>query len=202
MKQLIIETKLLRIRNLKATDLAAFYFYRANPDVTKYQGFDVYTMEEAKEFIQGQCSKEFGKAGEWVQYGIENRMTGELIGDCAIKLHQCDIRIAAIGITVSHTQQKKGYAKESVTALLNFLFGIKDFHRVTATVDTENTASIQLLKSVGFKQEGHFIENIHFKRKWGSEYQFAMLKKEWEVVPNKKVKKQSTVDLDLTMLWL
>jgi len=47
-----------------------------------------------------------------------------------------------------------------------------------AAVDTQNIASIQLLKSVGFRQEGHFIENIFFKVKWGNEYQYAMLKKE------------------------
>ena len=45
-----------------------------------------------------------------------------------------------------------------------------------AAVDTQNIASIQLLKSVGFRQEGHFIENIFFKVKWGNEYQYAMLR--------------------------
>jgi RimJ/RimL family protein N-acetyltransferase len=44
-------------------------------------------------------------------------------------------------------------------------------------VDAQNIASIQLLKSVGFRQEGHFIENIFFKVQWGNEYQYAMLKK-------------------------
>jgi RimJ/RimL family protein N-acetyltransferase len=27
---------------------------------------------------------------------------------------------------------------------------------------------------------GHFIENIFFKGKWGSEFQYAMLKREWD----------------------
>ena len=86
MQKIVIETKRLQIRNLKDTDLTAFHFYRSNPEVTKYQGFDVYTIEQAKEFIQEQQNKEFGKAGEWVQYGIENKKTGKIIGDCAINL--------------------------------------------------------------------------------------------------------------------
>ena len=186
MQKLIIDTDRLQIRNLKATDLTEFHFYRSNPDVTKYQGFDVYTNEQAKEFIQEQLDKEFGKPGEWIQYGIENKKTGKIIGDCAIKLDQYDSRIAEIGITVSHTEQKNGYAKETLIAILNFLFTIEDFHRVTEIVDAENIASIQLLKSVGFKQEGHFIENIFFKGKWGSEFQYAILKKEWEELKIKK----------------
>ena len=64
--------------------------------------------------------------------------------------------------------------------LLKFLFDSKAVHRVVETVDAENTASINLLKSTGFRQEGHFIENIFFNGKWGSEFQYAMLKREWD----------------------
>jgi [ribosomal protein S5]-alanine N-acetyltransferase len=179
MNSLIINTERLDIRNLKLVDLTDFHFYRSNPEVTKYQGFDVLTIEQAKEFIKSHAGKTFENPGEWVQYGIENRSTGKLIGDCAIKLNQNDNRIAEVGITISHTEQKKGYAKEALVGILNYLFGLKNFHRVVEIVDAENLASIQLLKSVGFRQEGYFVENIFFKGKWGSEYQFAMLEKEW-----------------------
>ena len=138
------------------------------------------TMEQAEEFIKGNSTKDFGKPGEWVQYGIENNETRRLIGDCAIKLDQYDTRIAEIGITISHLEQKKGYAKEVLMGVLTFLFDTKEIHRVVEKVDAENIASISLLKSIGFKQEGHFIENIFFKGKWGSEFQYAMLKREWD----------------------
>ena len=85
-----------------------------------------------------------------------------------------------MGITISHLEQKKGYAKETLLSILAFLFDTKKIHRVVEIVDAENIASINLLKSTGFKQEGHFIENIFFKGKWGSEYQFALLKREWD----------------------
>jgi RimJ/RimL family protein N-acetyltransferase len=52
--------------------------------------------------------------------------------------------------------------------------------RVVETVDIENKASIELLKCIGFRREGHFIENTWSKGKWGSEFQFAMLKSEWK----------------------
>lgn len=180
MEKLKIITPRLHIRHLELTDLSDFHIYRSNPEVTKYQGFDVMTVEQAGAFIKKNAVKHYGKAGEWVQYGIENKETGKLIGDCAIKLQQ-DARIAEIGITISHLEQKKGYAKEVMLAILAFLFDEKEIHRVVETVDAENTASINLLKSVGFRQEGHFIENIFFKGKWGSEFQYAMLKREWNI---------------------
>jgi RimJ/RimL family protein N-acetyltransferase len=179
MISLLIETDRLRIRNLVISDLVRFHSYRSNPEVTKYQGFDVFTLDQATAFIRENAERKFGIAGQWVQYGIEDKATGNLIGDCAIKLNENDTRLGEIGVTISPEEQKRGYAKEVLTAILNFLFNLKDFHRVTETVDAENAASIQLLRSLGFRQEGHFIENIYFKGKWGSEYQFAMLKREW-----------------------
>lgn len=180
LERLNIATPRLNIRNLKRTDLNDFYLYRSNPDVTKYQGFDVMTLAQADEFIKDQLDKEFGTAGKWIQFGIENRTTGKIIGDCAVKLDQNDIRIAEIGITISHLDQGKGYAKEVLSALLKFLFTSQNICRVVEIVDSENVAAIHLLKSLGFRQEGHFIENIFFKGKWGSEFQFAMLKREWD----------------------
>jgi len=179
-EKLNIKTDRLLIRNLKLTDLRDFHIYRSNPDVTKYQDFDVMTLEQAREFIQSQKDKQFGQAGEWVQYAIENRATNKLIGDCAIKLDQADTRIAEIGITISHLDQNNGFAKEVFMGILTFLFNAKGIHRVVEIVDTENIASINLLKSTGFRQEGYFIENIFFKGKWGSEFQYAMLKREWD----------------------
>jgi RimJ/RimL family protein N-acetyltransferase len=179
MEKLNIQTTRLKIRHLELSDLSDFHIYRSNPEVTKYQSFDVMTIEQAEKFIIDNSTKQFGKAGEWVQYGIENVETSQLIGDCAIKLDLYDTRIAEIGITISNFEQKKGFAKEVLYGILTFLFTTKEIHRVVEIVDAENIASINLLKSLGFKQEGHFIENIFFKGKWGSEFQFAMLKREW-----------------------
>ena len=181
-QKLIINTERLQIRSLKSTDLPEFHAYRSKPEVMKYQGSDVMDMEQARIFIEQQTDKIFGKAGEWVQYGIALKLTGKIVGDCAIKLDAYDTRIAEVGMTIADTEQQKGYAKETFKGILNFLFSIDNFHRVVEIVDAENAASIQLLKSTGFKQEGHFIENIFFKGKWGSEFQYAMLKREWELI--------------------
>ena len=187
MQKLTINTNRLTIRNLKTSDLNDFYFYRCNPEVTKYQGFDVFNLEQSLLFINEQKDKNFGRLGEWVQYAIENKATNKIIGDCSIKLDQYDARIAEIGITISHIEQQKGFATEVLCAILDFLLEIVDFHRVTETVDAQNVASIQLLTKLGFKKEGHFIENIFFKGKWGSEMQFAMLKRDYHELRNKNL---------------
>jgi len=175
-----ILTSRLHIRNLKLSDLNDFLIYRSNPEVTKYQGFDVMTPEQAEKFILKYTGKKFGKPGEWVQYGIESQETGKIIGDCAIRLNRTHVEIAEIGITISHLEQRKGYGKETLLGILSYLFDTLQIRRVVETVDAENIASINLLKSTGFRLEGHFIENIFFKGSWGSEFQYAMLRREWQ----------------------
>lgn len=182
METLKITTRRLIIRNLKTDDLTDFYLYRSNQEVTRYQGFDVMTITEAEKFIKSQLDLKFGKPGQWVQYGLELKSTERIVGDCAIKLQEADRRIAEIGITVSHLAQRKGYAREAILGILAFLFDHRNVRRVVETVDVENLASVELLESIGFRREGHFIENLFFKGKWGSEYQYALLKREWDAL--------------------
>ncbi len=179
-----ISTSRLTIRNLELKDLDDFFEYRSNPEVTEYQGFDVMTLSETERFIISQCKKEFGILGEWVQYGIEERMSGRLVGDCAIRLLEEESESAEIGITISHLHQRKGFAKEVMNGILKFLFDKKNIHRVVELTDVKNTASVNLLKSCGFRKEGHFVESRIFKGNRCSEYQYAMLKREWDDMKN------------------
>src|SRR5688572_14028012 len=78
----------LLIRNLRIEDLEEFHAYRSEPEVTRYQGFGTFTIQQAASFIMEQKDKVFGNPGEWVQYAIVNMQTQKLVGDCAIKLDE------------------------------------------------------------------------------------------------------------------
>jgi [ribosomal protein S5]-alanine N-acetyltransferase len=179
MSNILFSTNRLMIRNLKDSDLEDFYQYRSKPEIAKYQGFDPFSREQAGNFISAQKEKVFGTPGEWMQFGIEVSETGKLVGDCAIHLRNENPLIAELGITISDMYHRRGYAKETMSGLMDFLFLKKKIHRIVETVDAENNASILLLKSLSFRQEAHFINSIFFKGKWGSEFQFAMLRSEW-----------------------
>ncbi len=61
---------------------------------------------------------------------------------------------------------------------LHYAFGELNKHRVIATTDVLNVASHRLLEKLGFRREGHFIQNIFFKGAWSDEYQYALLRSE------------------------
>ena len=66
--------------------------------------------------------------------------------------------------------------------MLDYLFAELDLHRVIAITDVENVSSFSMLDRLGFRREGHFVENLMFKGQWASEYHYAMLKREWETL--------------------
>jgi len=51
---------------------------------------------------------------------------------------------------------------------------------VFASTDVLNRPAVALFQRLGFRQEAHLVEHLWFKGQWGSEYVFAMLKREWE----------------------
>jgi len=177
---ILLTTPRLILRPFQESDLEAFVAYRSDPDVARYQSWTVpYTLAQAIEFLQEMALAQVGKPGTWYQLAIERHSQPGIIGDCAFQRWADDEHQAQIGFTFSRLYQKQGYATEAVHALLGYLFGELQLHRVTATCDAENIASFKLLERVGMRREAHFIENIWFKGAWGSEYGYALLHREW-----------------------
>jgi len=176
----LLETDRLRIRQFRDSDLESFFNYRNDPDVARYQGWDVpYPHEKAVEFVAEMSAKEPDVRGEWLQAAIEEISTGQMVGDAAFFVKKDDPQ-AYIGCTIAPPFWRKGYGMEATRRLLDYLFGELDLHRVIAITDVENVASYSVLERMGFRQEGHFVENLMFKGHWASEYHYAMLKQEWE----------------------
>ena len=182
---LLIKTARLLLRPFQETDLAAFAAYRSIPDVARYQSWESpYTLDQAIAFLREMELVQAGAPGTWYQFAVERQGQPGLIGDCAFQVFADDERQAQIGFTFSPTYQKQGYATEAVKGLLDYLFGERRLHRVTATCDVENAASVRLLERLGMRREAQFVENLWFKGAWGSEYVYALLYKDWSQAHN------------------
>ena len=136
--------------------------------MARYQFWDSCGKQEALDFIGEMSSAEPGTPGEWFQFAVELRGTGQLIGDCGLKTEE-DGRQAEIGFTLSREHQGKGYASEAVSRLLDYAFASLGLHRVVATVDQENATSVALLERLRMHREGSFVQNAWFKGHWSSE---------------------------------
>jgi RimJ/RimL family protein N-acetyltransferase len=123
-------------------------------------------------------SAEPGSPGEWFQFAVMLKGTGQLIGDCGLKTEE-DGRQAEFGVTFAREHQGKGYAYEAVSRLLDYAFADLGMYRVVAIADRQNAPSVALLERLGMRREGSFTRNVWFKGHWASEYLYAILKVEW-----------------------
>lgn len=173
-----LESGRLVLRRFEDADLAPFLAYRNDPRVARYQSWDSCDEREALDFIRAMKSSEPGSPGEWFQFAVVPKGTGELIGDCGLRTEE-DARQAEIGVTFAREHQGKGYAYEAVSRLLDYAFGDLGMHRVVAITYRQNAPSVALLERLGMRREGSFIRNVCFKGHWASEYLYAILRDEW-----------------------
>lgn len=175
-----LETPRLILRPFAEKDIEAFAAYRSDPLVAIYQGWEVpYSLEQAARFVSEMQAATPGHPGEWYQLAMEIKATGEMIGDCAFQVLRWDERQAEVGITLASAYQGRGYASEGMGCLLDYLFGELHLHRVRANTDPQNTASAQLLKRLGFRHEGRWLQSLWFKGAWADENWYAILSHEW-----------------------
>ena len=174
-----IITQRLELRPLTLHDAEAMFAYRSDPSVAKYQGWKPESVEQTREFINTLSGVEADTPGTWFQLGLVHRASGVLIGDCGLHFLEDDRRQSEIGITLSPSHQRHGYALEAVRAVLEYLFTGLGKHRVFASMDPRNTAVIELFKRVGMRQEAHLVESLWLNGEWVDDVIFAILEREW-----------------------
>ncbi|SMC65594.1 GNAT family N-acetyltransferase [Papillibacter cinnamivorans] len=172
-----LRTERLVLRRLSAPDAGDFFRYRSLPEVCAFQPFRPKSVREAAGFIAG-IAQEPDIPGTWFQLALCLKEGGGLIGDAGI--HFIDADQAEIGYTLAPAFQGRGYATEGAAAMFAWLFRDLKKHRITASVDPENTRSVRLLQRLGMRREAHFVQSIRLNDRWTDDLVFAILREEWE----------------------
>ena len=176
-----LETERLILRNLREGDLEDFHRFRSNSEICKFQGFDVFTIEQSKKFIEEQKNLKFGTPGKWVQTGIVWKENDKLIGDFALKPEENEPRTVEIGITLNLDYRGKGIAVEALSRVFDHLFNETATHRIFGVLDVENAGSLRLLENLNFRREAEFKKSFWDKKmnEWRDEFLYSMLKEDW-----------------------
>jgi RimJ/RimL family protein N-acetyltransferase len=168
------------LRRFRPDDLTKFVAYRSSEEVARFQSWDApYPREEGERFIREIARQHPDTPGDWFQFAVALRSTGQLIGDCAAMPHADDPRHCDIGFTISTEHQGHGYATQAVRLLLDYLFSERGKHRITAYCDPRNAPSVALLERLGMKREGHLRESTWSHGEWTDDLVYALLADEW-----------------------
>jgi RimJ/RimL family protein N-acetyltransferase len=172
-----LATARLRLDALRDDDAVALFAYRADPAVSRYQGWRPRSIGEAEDFIRRQQTAVFDRPGGWVQFALREAASDVLVGD--LGLHFVDADTLEFGITLAPAQQGRGLAAEALRAVLALAFDGLGRHRVFASVDPRNTSCVRLLERLGLRKEAHFRQSLRDGEGWADDAIYALLAHEW-----------------------
>lgn len=177
-----LESDRLRIRNLNETDLHNFFNYRSDPEVCRYQDWEVFDEQSTLTFIKEQKQKSLNELEEWIQLAVELKSKSELIGDIALRRYDMNGSLVEVGYAISPAYQRQGFAFEALQLLIRHLFTELKIHKITARVDPRNDGSLGLLYRLSFVKEGHIRKCFYdtVDDEWVDEIVYGLLAEDYQ----------------------
>ena len=182
----MIVTERLILRAFEAGDYPDVFEYQHEPLVNCFASMKLNTLDEAK----NETAKKM-KDSECT-FAIVLRESYKVIGE--IFAHPEGDEAAENKDTFSpcwmlnKDYHGRGYGYEAAKAFIDYLFTEKGARRIYAFTEDYNIASQRVCEKLGMRREGLFKEFISFVKDadgnpiFENTYQYAILKKEWELL--------------------
>ncbi len=157
-------TERLVVRVMRTTDAAPFAGYRNDPEVARYQSWNLpFTEQDAISLLSGQADRDDVTPGGWTQLAVER--DGELIGDLCARVDHTG-GVAEIGVTLVRSEQGRGYASEAAQALVHDLVQRVGVGRVRSELDPDDIAAQRVVENVGLTYEATTKKSFLSRGQW------------------------------------
>ena len=172
-------TERLLIRPPTVDDIDALHARRNDPEVARYQDWQVpWSREQAEAMIRGDIADRDEIDG-WNMVVITDRNSGETLGDLAVNISSAGRR-SEIGYTLDRRNWGNGYATEAAEALITHLFEVVGVTRVHGMLHPDNPASARVLERVGMLFEGHTRLSFWLGDDNSDDHIYGMTRADWE----------------------
>ena len=163
------------VRRLHASDLDAFQNYRTDPQLQRYQGWQIQPDHDALAFILGMQNAVLFENQRWCQLAI-TLADNLVIGDIGICIKET---WAEIGYTLHASFQQQGIASRVCRLVMRNIFAHTQVFEVRGITDARNTASVQLLEAVGMvvtqTMKDHDVKGV-------TELVYAITRPQWDEI--------------------
>lgn len=174
----------LLLREFNENDWQAVHLYGSDPEVVRYMPWGPNTEEESQRFIRRAITFQLEQPRRHYELAVVLKEEDLLIGGCGIRVSNPDIMEGNIGYCLNRNFWGKGYATEAARTLLTYGFETLNLHRIYATCDPENKASVRVLEKIGMSLEGRHRENLRIRGEWRDSLIYAILDYEWKRLKN------------------
>ena len=176
-----LTTGRLLLRPLELVHAEDLFSYRSDVEINKYQSWIPDGIEEVRDFIKNKVATTIDVPNTWFQFVIITKEDNKLVGDLGVHFIDEEKAQAELGCTLDKQYHGKGFALESMNAVIDHLFNTMNKHRIHASVDPRNISSVKLMENLGFRKEAHFRESLFLNNEWVDDVIYAQLKSEWSM---------------------
>ena len=187
-----LTTERLILREFSESDWPAILAYQSNPLYLRYYEWTERTPEAVREFVQMFLDQQQAKPRIKFQFAVTLKTTGQLIGNCGIRMKSANVHEGDIGYELDPQYWGQGYATEAAHTIVQLGFTQFRLHRIWSWCIANNVGSARVLQKLGMRQEGRLRENEYFKGQWWDTLLYAILNYEWEAqqkTPDNRLKK-------------
>jgi ribosomal-protein-alanine N-acetyltransferase len=136
-------------------DIDAAWSFASDPECFRFLPIDPpATREEELAFLQGVMAEAAVSPRLQWQLAITRPPDDELLGMVRIGIDSEVPRSASIGYGIRRAFWGQGLATEAAQQIVEFGFRSLGLHRIWATYDPDNVASLHVLDRIGMRKEG------------------------------------------------
>lgn len=189
LKQAVLETDRLLLKELNPEIMDQLF--TSYPDSEIMQHLGISTAEQL-ETERGNYNKGLTTYRlSFKKFVLTDKKTGKPIGKCGFHTWYTQHRRAEIGYALSDdTAKGQGLMTEALEAVIKYGFEEMDLNRIEAFIGTGNTASLKLVRGLGFVEEGTLRSHYSKNGKMEDSICFSLLQKDYKKSrkPRKPVK--------------
>ncbi|WP_342547915.1 GNAT family N-acetyltransferase [Paenibacillus sp. FSL P2-0089] len=150
-----LETERLIIRPYMESDLMASFELMQNPEVLAFMHMEVMSMHEYEgmfRWLMFSYHTSFELPFKY-SFAVCDKATGRLIGWCGTGVLEFMAPDAELYYLIGREHWGRGYATEAAAAMADYAFGVIGLEQLYAKADPRNTASLGVLRKLGFRVE-------------------------------------------------
>ena len=150
---LSFESDRLYLRPTTEEDAALVLAILTAPKALKFIGDrNLQSEEDAREYIRQRALPQLRERG-YANYTLVTKDTGTKVGVCGLYVRP-DLELIDLGYALHPYHEGQGYASESSKRIMHAAKAHFGQSKLSAITHGENTASIRVLETLGFKHKG------------------------------------------------
>ena len=175
----VLETADLVLRRPLRKDAKDIFRYASDDQVARFVLWEPHrSLAETRLFVRELRRRlRSGYPSSWV---VTLRGTGEVIGTIGFVWYSTENRSAELGYSFARQYWNRGYATQSLKAVIDIVFRSLPLNRLEAQHDVRNPASGRVMQKSGLRQEGILRGRVLNKGEFADVALYAILRSDWE----------------------